>query len=405
MLAFLKDPKAVALLLAASLTILSNMVISPALPGLEASFDGTENAALLTRLLVTAPSILVAIVAPLAGITADRFGRRRQLLFGVALFAVAGCAGAVLPTLPLILASRLVLGIAVAIVMTSQAALIGDYFSGAARGRFMGLQIAAVNFGGFAFIGLAGWLAGISPRLPFLIYGMGALILPFLLWAVVEPNRTTPEQAEGHEPEDLGGDANWPLTLGMVLVLSGLSFVLFYMIPTQMPFYLGTLGYDDPSAQAQVLAMVTLAGGFSALVFGAVRARLGRGMTPALGYLLMAGGFGVLDQAHALPFISLAALMLGGGFGLTMPTFFAIALDVAPAHRRGFASGAITTSIFLGQFLSPIFSTPMIGWLGYELTFAVAAGILLAMAAIVFGAFHRRPRPEARTYRMEPRRA
>ena len=89
MLSLLKDSRAVALLLAASLTILSNSLISPSLPGIEARFADEENAALLARLLVTAPSLMVAILAPFAGALADRFGRRLQLLAGVALFAVA----------------------------------------------------------------------------------------------------------------------------------------------------------------------------------------------------------------------------------------------------------------------------------------------------------------------------
>lgn len=395
MLAFFKDPRAVALLMAAALTILSNTVISPALPGIEAEFAANGNAGLLTRLLVTAPSLLVALVAPFAGITADRFGRRRQLLFGVALYAVAGVAGALLPTLELVLASRLVLGVAVAIVMTSQAALIGDYFSGAARGRFMGLQIAAVNFGGFAFIALAGWLAGLSPRLPFAIYGIGALVLPFLAWAITEPARAG-ATTETSAAADDAADPRWGMILGLVVVLSGLSFVLFYLIPTQMPFHLDAMGYADATAPAQVLAMVTLSGGFAALAFGPVRARLGRGLTPALGYLLMAAGFAVMSVAGDLLAISAGAVLVGGGFGFTMPTFFALALDVSPAHRRGFASGAITTSIFLGQFVSPLFSTPLVAALGYTGTFAVAAAILVGMAALVLALFaERRAAPVA----------
>ncbi|EPX78411.1 MFS transporter [Salipiger mucosus] len=396
MLSFFRDRRAVALLMAASLTVLSNMIISPALPGLQASFEGTDNAELLTRMLVTAPSLLVAICAPFAGMSADRFGRRRQLLAGALLFSIAGCAGAVLPSLELILASRLLLGLAVALVMTSQAALIGDYFSGESRGRFMGLQIAAVNFSGFAFVGLAGWLAGISPRLPFGIYGLGALILPFLVIAIVEPLRgaragtASPEAHQAQITSGTDGESDWVLTLSVVVVLSALSFVLFYMIPTQMPFYLAELGHSEPSAPAQVLAMVTLAGGAAALVFGPVRARLGRGMTPALGYLLMAAGFAVLDWAHDMTFISIAAMLVGGGFGFTMPTFFSLALDVAPAARRGLASGAITTSIFVGQFISPFYSTPLISAVGYEASFAVGAVILVIMAVVVMLKFHRR---------------
>lgn len=393
MLAFFRDPRAVALLLAASLTILSNMLISPGLPGLQASFPDNPNAELLTRLLVTAPSLLVAISAPFAGAAADRFGRRNQLLFGAALFSVAGCAGFVLPSLESILASRLVLGFAVALVMTSQAALIGDYFSGAERGRFMGLQIAAVNYSGFAIVGFAGWLAGHSPRLPFLIYMLGALYLPFLWIAVKEVRREPASEAHAPDPQrtmGLDGQPGWKLTLSVIVLLSGLSFVLFYMVPTQMPFYLALIGYEDPSAPAQVLAMVTLAGGTASLTFGPLRSLLGPGLTPALGFVSMAAGFAVLDVAHSMTFISLGALCIGAGFGFTMPTFFALALDIAPAARRGTASGVITTSIFLGQFLSPFFSTPLISAYGYETSFAVGAVLLLVMAVVTVVKFHPR---------------
>ncbi|MGR3564949.1 MAG: MFS transporter [Heliomarina sp.] len=390
MLAFFKDPRAVALLLAASLTILSNTIISPALPGLQASFPDNPNAELMTRLLVTAPSLLVAFFAPFAGMVADRFGRRRQILVGALLFSVAGCAGTLLPSLETILVSRLFLGLSVAMVMTGQAALIGDYFDGEARGKFMGLQIAVVNFSGFAFIALSGWLAGMSPRLPFLIYALGAVIFPYLWFTVKDPvaKASTGPEVTGEN----AGSAGWVLTLVVIVTLSALSFVLFYLVPTQIPFYLATIGFDSASAPAQVLAMVTLAGGATALAFGRIHARLGHGLTPACGFLFMACGFGLLDWVHSMALIDLAALCIGAGFGLTMPTFFAVALNAAPAQHRGLVSGAITTSIFLGQFISPIFSMPMVGAIGYEGTFGVAAIILVVTAVLVYLFFQRRGR-------------
>ena len=118
-----RDPRTYALLLAATLTVMSNATISPALPGIQEQFSSTPDAALLTRLLVTAPSLTVALLAPFAGLLADRLGRRTELLLGVALYALAGTAGFWLGNLHLILASRLLLGVAVALIMTSQTAL------------------------------------------------------------------------------------------------------------------------------------------------------------------------------------------------------------------------------------------------------------------------------------------
>ncbi len=62
-----RDSRAVALLMAATLTVMANATISPALPGLQQLFADDPHSALLTRLLVTAPSLSIALLAPLAG--------------------------------------------------------------------------------------------------------------------------------------------------------------------------------------------------------------------------------------------------------------------------------------------------------------------------------------------------
>src|SRR5688572_26411750 len=213
-----QDPRAIALLMAASLTTMANATISPALPGLERLFGEDPNAGILVRLLVPAPSLSVAIFAPFAGLVADRYGRRWMLLAGVILFVIAGCAGLFLPDLPTIFASRLVLGLAVALIMTAQTALIGDYFTGDDRSALSGLQISARNFGGLVFISLAGWIAATSPRLPFAIYGVAAAMLPWMWRVIVDPPRTS--RAPDAQPGDGGSrHPTWGLVFALLVLL------------------------------------------------------------------------------------------------------------------------------------------------------------------------------------------
>ncbi len=118
----LRDPRAIALLLAATLTTMANATISPALAGLELRFADHPHVEMLTRLLVPAPSISVVLFAPFVGVLADRVGRRAILHSGVILFVLSGLAGVVLPDLNSIFASRLLMGVAVALIMTAQTA-------------------------------------------------------------------------------------------------------------------------------------------------------------------------------------------------------------------------------------------------------------------------------------------
>lgn len=378
----LRDRQALALLLAASLTILSNATISPALPGIEDAFAGTPDAALLTRLLVTAPSLTVALFAPFAGMAVDRYGRRPFLLAGVFLFGLSGSAGLILPDLHMLLASRLLLGLALAFLMTAQAALVGDLFDGAARGRFMGFQMAATNFGGFVFVIFAGWLAGVNVFFVFALYAVGLLYLPFL-WSAIpaaRPPRDVPLAGTDGEGAAAGP---WVLQLAFLVFLSGVTFVLFYVVPTQVPFHLARIGHGAPAAAGLVVAAVPLSAGCAAFAFGALRRRLGPGGTPAFGFAGMGAGFLLLSGAVSLPAITAAVGLIGCGFGLVLPGFITSALDAAPAARRGLASGAMTTSIFLGQFASPLAMQPAVEAFGYVDAFRLAALVLAALSVTV----------------------
>lgn len=389
-----QDRRAIALLMAASLTTMANATIAPALPGLERLFADDPNAPLLTRLLVPAPSLSVAILAPLAGAAADRTGRRRLLLLGVVLFVLSGSAGLALPDLPSIFASRLVLGIAVALIMTAQTALIGDYFTGDDRNALTGLQISARNFGGLVFILIAGWVATLSPRLPFAIYGLAAAFLPLMWLAIVEPPRLSAAASarQAGESEEQGG---WRLLLALLALLQSATNMVFFIMPTQLSFFLDTQGYDSAMMTGSALAVLMLSGGGFALLYAHIQRAVGYAGVFALGYGAMGLGFLMLTLAWSMPPIFIAVAAIGAGYALVSPSFVALALDLAPAPKRGLAGGILTASIFIGQFCSPFLSTPVIIAHGYAGLFCGGALLLAAMAlaAVVRGAMIRLRKP------------
>lgn len=381
-----QDPRAIALLMAAALTTMANATIAPALPGLERLFADDPNAALLTRLLVPAPSLAVALCAPLAGIAADRIGRRRLLLLGVALFVVAGCAGLVLPDLPTIFASRLVLGLAVALIMTAQTALIGDYFSGDDRNALTGLQISARNLGGLVFILTAGWVATISSRLPFAIYGLAAAFLPLMWKVIVDPPRRA--RASGADPAGGSDDRRpWRARFSLLVLLQGATNMIFFVMPTQLAFFFEAAGHDSAIMTGSTLGVLMLSGGGLALLYPRIQRAIGYAGVFALGYGAMALGFLLLVFAATPLPIFAAAAAIGAGYALVSPPFIALALNLAPARERGMAGGVLTASVFVGQFCSPLASTPLIAGQGYAGLFGGSAAVLALMAvtALVAG--------------------
>jgi len=387
------DRRAVALLLAATLTTMANAAISPALPGLEARFADHPQAALLTRFLVPAPSVAVVLIAGWTGVLADRVGKRALLLGGVLMFAIAGCLGMALNSLEAILASRLALGVAVALIMTAQTALIADYFDGAARSRLLGLQISARNIGGLVSITLAGVLALMSPMHAFAIHGLALLILPVLWFAITEPPRAPAPVAK--TGSDTGQTQGLGPGLWSMAALQMLTTLCFFTMPTQVPFFVTSHGIDNTAVIGGVMGALTLAGALAATRYAVLKPRLGHARLFMLGYGLMGGGMAVLALAPGLALIFVGATLVGLGFATVSPNFNEIALKSAPANRRGRAAGVMTTSVFLGQIISPFLTLPLVRATGYPGTFATLAVVLL-LGAGGAGLIHslRRPLPD-----------
>lgn len=375
-------PSAICLLLLSTLTVMSNATIAPALPGLAHEFAGTPSADLLVKMLLPIPALFVVIFAPILGWTADKFGRRKQLLLSTAVFALSGAAGALLSSLEAIIISRAILGICVAGLMTAVTALITDYFSGAQRSQFMGFQQSFSNIGGIVFIVTAGYLANISARFPFFIYAAALLLVPLVFVAI----KDTPLTSHENEPQQVNSLVNtktqtnwkWPL-IGCALVLF-CHLVIFYILPTQIPFFMVDIGITDPSKSGLAMGAGTLAAAIAGISFGKLVNKIQNYGVALVGFLAMGAGMVVLSQAATFGGVIVGCALMGVCMGLVMPNFMVTGLALVPSDKRGLASGVLTSSIFIGQFVSPLISSALISILAYSHFYLLAAGFTVVLA-------------------------
>jgi MFS family permease len=377
------------LLLISTLTIMSGATISASLPGIAARFADVENVALLSRLVLTLPAVFIALFSPAAGFLVDRFGRKPLLIASLALFTIAGASGLFLETLPGLLIGRAALGIAVGGIMTATTALVGDFFQGAARDRYMGLQQAFVGVGGTIFLTGGGFLAEAHWRGPFLIYTVAILLVPAALAFLPEPRRVRAAGPAAAAEKTLGGRT--VALLAMLFLAAAVNMIAFYMIPTQLPFYLETLGFAAPSLAGAAIGAGQLVGVVSALVFAPLRRRLGIMGVFGLGFT--SAGLSFLMLAGAESYLGVLAAMAVSGvcMGTIMPNFAAAAMLLAPPAQRGRISGLLVSSIFAGQFLSPIVSQPLITTAGYGGAYALVGVVVLVFGIAAFAVRLARP--------------
>lgn len=364
-----------ALLLVACLTVMAAATIAPALPRMADAYRDVARAELLTKLVLTVPALAIALCAPLAGAIVDRFGRLTLLRGSLLLYGFAGAAGYVLHDLHAILASRFALGVAVAGTMTTMTALVGDYYSGEARGRFASLQSVAMSIGAMAFVVLGGVLVDRDWRLPFLLYLSGwAVLVPAALY-LHEPHRAATAQGERGDATELA-----PRQVLAAYAITFFAVAMFYMTPAQLPFLIRTIGVNSGLAAGVAVGTSSLLAAVGSAVFPRFRRLTGVLGVYAWAFGFMACGYALVGSASSFALVLAGVVTSGVGVGLFFPNGTLWVLSLAPPRLRGRIVGGLTASIFLAQFASPLLLEPVVARTSLGHAFLLAAGTMAALA-------------------------
>jgi MFS family permease len=397
-----------ALLITSSMAVLGGATLAPALPAIQAQFSDVPNVELLVRLVLTLPALLIAITAPGAGYVVDRFGRKKVLVASVVLSGLAGLSGFFAPSMPTILIGRAFLGIATAGLMISTTTLITDYYSGAARATFLGLQAGFMGIVGTILLLIVGFLADGSWNSPFLIYLLPFPILLFVLFILFEPPleaRCAETPATIGEPGSCVGESvslegrvpafaadAEPLPVKLLMFTYGTIFlvqIIFYVVPIQLPFYFQNFSGASASQSGVAISTMSFVFALSSIVYGKIAARLDRITLLVIAMTFIGLGYTFIAMASGLALLYAGLIAAGVGIGLMIPNLYVWLASEAPPALRGRVLGGFTTALFLGQFLSPILSQPVTIAYDVRAVFLLAGAISFVVVPFVILGRHR----------------
>ncbi len=318
--------------------------VLPLLAEAEFALDGYS--AMLS--FIVAFGVTKALVNPLAGTLADRFGRRPVLLAGWLFGLPVPIVLILAPTWGWVLFANVLLGINQGLAWSTTVLMKIDLVGPERRGTAMGLNEAA----GYGAVALAAWSTGLLAE----AYGLRPA--PFLLglaFAAVGLGSTLAfvKETSGHVAREVASrNDDGHVRRGEVFALTtwrdrslssasqaglvnnlneGMAWGLFPVL-----FVLGGL---ELATVGLLVAIAPAVWGFGQLLTGALSDRIGRKGLIAGGQATEAAGLVVIALGDSAGVWAIGSALFGAGTAMAYPTLIAAISDVAHPAWRGAAVG------------------------------------------------------------------
>ena len=177
--------KLIAIYSISMVTSLPGLAISPILGKLESIFSSTSE--LQLQMLESLPSFIIVPFILLAGRMSLYFNTKKLLITGLAIFSACSIAYPFADRMWALLLISGLLGIGAGLVIPFSTGLVADYFSGSYRTKQLGYVSAITNLTLVIATLLAGFLAGISWHLSFVVYCISGISLFFAFYLDEKP--------------------------------------------------------------------------------------------------------------------------------------------------------------------------------------------------------------------------
>jgi MFS family permease len=337
--------------LVSGFVILGISIISPVLPQYALSFSipvalvgWAVSAFALARMVMDIP----------AGFLADRFGRKRNMIFGLVLIILSSIAGGTASNYAWLISARVVEGIGSALYITSATTWVAQVTAGESRGRYMSLYTGLI-FAGTAFgPTIGGYTAAhFGLNAPFFAYAIFAFVGLIATLRLKEPA----DSARATKPKMRMQDILSVLSNGPFMLVNCSVLALFFLRAgvrsTLVPLYASlNLGLSEEKIGI-VLTVAAVVTSVCSFPSGWLSDKVGR-KKPIMACLFLSGIAVLLIPLQA----SLAGLMgIMAFYGLATGLQGSIAAwpaDVAPEDKLGTSMGIYRVMGDIGLVLGPI---------------------------------------------------
>jgi predicted MFS family arabinose efflux permease len=300
-----------------------------------------------TGLVVTAPLMATAMMAPIIGAISDRFGRKSLILGAALLLVIPTMALADVSSLSAMVALRFIQGLMLPFIFTITIAYIGDETSGPATAKLAGTYTSGAIFGGFSGRLITGLVtAAASWRAGLLAVGLVTLAAAAIIAAAMPRERNfRPIYGFGRALRSFPMHLSNPLLLATFAVGFGVLFSLVAVF-TYINFRLAAAPYFLGPAALGLIFVVYLGGVVMSPIAARLSTRFGRRrVMAAVGPMILAG----LACTLAAPIAAImAGLLLISSAIFVQQTLATAFVGAAAREGKSTAVGLYVTFYYIG---------------------------------------------------------
>jgi DHA1 family bicyclomycin/chloramphenicol resistance-like MFS transporter len=373
----------------------------PSLPEVTGSLHAP---AATVQLTLTACLAGMALGQLVVGPMSDRWGRRRPLLAGLAVYVVATVLCALAPGIGLLVAFRLVQGLAGAAGIVIARAVVRDLYDGVAMARFFSTLMLISGVAPVVAPLIGGQILRVTDwRGVFVVLTAVGIALTAVVWAKLPETLRPADRHGGGVGEALRAMRGLLADRAFAgyMLAGGFTFAALFAYISASPFVIQDLYGASPQTFSLLFGVnsvgLVIAGQINGkLLVGRVALEkvlaVGLALVVLAASALLVMSTGVLGTVGLAP-VAAALFVLMSAMGLALPNTQALAL-MRVRHAAGSASALLGTS----SFLIGAVASPLVGIAG-EHTAVPMAVVQLVAALVAVGCFVGlcRPRRTGRT--------
>lgn len=348
--------------------------ITPALPKISRTLNLTQTQ---TAFLISAFTFPGILLAPIAGVFADRLGRKAVLVPALFIFAIAGTTIFFIHDFKYMIILRIVQGIGGAPLGSLNTTLIADFFKGKHRPQAMGYNASMLSLSTATYPLIGGVLAGIAWYFPFLMPLLAIPVGLFVIFGIKEPEIERPVSLKQYFNDISKNILNKEIIA--IFILGTLTFIILYgAFITYLPFLLDERFDFDAPKIGIVLSLSSITTAIIATQVGKLTWKHGGLKLLKIAFSLYFIVAILIPSINNIYFLMLPVLLFGAAQALNIPSLQTSLANLTPDNQRGAFMSINGMVIRLGQTLGPL----IIG-IGFSLKGITGAYYLAAFVALL----------------------